>query len=457
MFYKRLVYSFLALTISTNLLFAQSETLSLSDAIRIGLERNYDIIIERSNVQVAENNNAWGEAGRYPTVTLNLNQNNSLTDNVKTASPFQLQDQTISSSLNPGVNLNWTLFNGFKINISKSRLQELQSESQGNADIVIANTLQSIILGYYKAVLEKRRLVEFERQLKLSGDKYSYTKVKSELGSAVSTDLFLEEGNYLTDSTNYINQQLVFRNAMRDLNVMLAETDVDKKYNFTDDLLYEEENYQLEDLLTKLNSKNVDLKKQYISQQLITYNRGLARADRYPTVTLNSGYSHNRSRVDLSNATFPGQDGTSSPGPTEALNAITDNYFANFTIAFTLFNGGKINRAIQNTVIQEDIANITTQRLKTSLYRDLAQAYDQYQIRKQLYGITVRKQDVADTNLSISEEKFKNGSINSFDHRTVQNNSLSAALEELQAVYNLIDSKVSLMRLTGGIIETYTE
>lgn len=433
------------------------EQLSLSEAIQQGLENNFAIRIESKNLEVAENNNNWGEAGRYPTVSLNLNQNNSLTDNIKTASPFQLQDQTVSNSLNPTVNLNWTLFNGFKINISKSRLADLQAESDGNADIVISNAIQSIILGYYKTVLEKRRLDEFQRQLTLSRDKYEYTTIKSELGSAVSTELLLEEGNYLTDSTNFINQQLVYRNAMRDLKVLLGKDDMQINYVFTDGLNYEDENYQLEELLSKLNNKNVDLKKQYISQQIMKHNLGLAKADRYPTVSLNSGYSHNRSRVDLSNASFPSQDGSSSPGPTEPLNAVTDNYFANFTISFTLFNGGKINRAIQNAIIQEDIANLQTAQLKTNLYRDLAKAFDQYQIRKQLYGITERKQDAANTNLSISEEKFKNGSINSFDYRTVQNNSLSASLERLQAIYNLIDSKISLMRLTGGIIETYVE
>lgn len=433
------------------------EQLSLSEAIEKGLQNNFDIRIEKKNLEVAENNNNWGEAGRYPTVSLNLSQNNSLTDNIKTASPFQLQDQTVSNSLNPSVNLNWTLFNGFKINISKSRLADLQAESDGNADIVISNAIQSIILGYYKVVLEKRRLDEFERQLRLSGDKFEYTKIKSELGSAVSTELLLEEGNYLTDSTNFINQQLVYRNAMRDLNVLLGNNEMQTTYTMTDGLSYKDENYQLQDLLTKLNSKNVDLKKQYISQQIMKHNLGLAKADRYPMVSLNSGYSHNRSRVDLSNATFPGQDGNSSPGPADPLNAVTDNYFANFTISFTLFNGGKINRAIQNAIIQEDVANLRTEQLKTTLYRDLAKAFDQYEIRKQLYGITERKQDAANTNLSISEEKFKNGSINSFDYRTVQNNSLSASLEKLQAIYNLIDSKVSLMRLTGGIIETYVE
>lgn len=432
------------------------QELSLSEAIKLGLERNYDIIIESKNVEIAENNNSWGEAGRYPTITLNLNQNNSLSDNVKTASPFQLQDQTISNSLNPSVNLDWTLFNGFKINMSKHRLEQLQAQSKGNADIVIANTIQSIILGYYKAVLERERLDEFQKQLNLSRDKYEYTKIKSEIGSVVSTDLLLEEANYLTDSTNFINQELSYRNAIRDLNVLLAEQDVDKSYILTNELSVDIENYEMADLMAKLNAENVDLKKQYIAQRILDYDVAMRRADRYPQLTFNTGYSHNRSRVDLSNATFPSNDGTSSPGPADPLNAITDTYFANFTLSFTLFNGGKINRAIENAIIQEDIENIRTERLKNSLYRDLARAHDEYEIRIRLYRISDRRKQATETNLNISEDKFKNGTINSFDYRTVQNDNLTAAIQELQSLYNVIDAKVSLMRLTGGIIETYT-
>ncbi|UII31000.1 TolC family protein [Fulvivirga ulvae] len=431
------------------------QELSLSEAVQIGLERNYDIKIENRNVEIAENNNSWGEAGRYPTVTLNLSQNNSLTDNVKTASPFQLQDQTISNSLNPSVNLDWTLFNGFKINMSKHRLEQLQAQSKGNADIVIANTIQSIILGYYKAVLERERLDEFQKQLNLSGDKYEYTKIKSDLGSAVSTDLLLEEANYLTDSTNFINQELNYRNAIRDLNVLLAEQDIDKMYVLTDELEVDIETYEMADLMAKLNAENVDLKKQFIAQRILDYDVAIRRADRYPQLSFNAGYSHNRSRVDLSNATFPSDDGSSTPGPADPLNAITDTYFANFTLSFTLFNGGKINRAIENALITEDIENIRTERLKNTLYRDLAKAHDEYEIRTRLYRISDRRKQATETNLQISEEKFKNGTINSFDYRTVQNDNLTAAIQELQSLYNVIDSKVSLMRLTGGIIETY--
>ena len=430
------------------------QQLSLSDAIQTGLKRNYGILIENGNVEVSRNNNNWGEAGRWPTITLNVNQNNNLTDNVKVAFPTATQGQTLSNSLNPAINVNWTIFDGFRVKVSKKRFELLQAETEGNASVVIANTLQSIILGYYLAVLESERLNEFEKQLTLSRDKYDYIKLKSDLGSAVTTDVLLEEGNYLTDSINYINQQLTFRNAVRDLNVLLAEEDVAKTYTFADALQIPDEAYTYQDLKNQMLQENVDLQKQYITQSLLGQSVALSRADRYPTLSVNASFSETRNSLDLSDAIFFTGNGFAS-GPDTRLNSVTDNYTANFTLSYTLFNGGRIKRAIRNAIVNERVGQLRVDQLENSLDRDLLSALDRYNIRRQLYGINTRREASAQTNLNLSEEKFKNGSINSFDYRDVQNNYLSSSILKLQAAYNLINSKIELMRLTGGLIREY--
>ena len=432
------------------------EQLSLSDAIQIGLKRNYNILIEEGNVEVAQNNNNWGEAGRWPTISLNLNQNNNLTDNVKVAFPTATQGQTLSNSLNPVVNVNWTIFDGFRVKITKKRLELLQAETEGNASVVIANSLQSIVLGYYLAVLEQERLGEFEKQLDLSRDKYDYIKVKSDLGGAVTTDVLLEEGNYLTDSINFINQQLVFRNAIRDLNVLLAEQDVTKTYIFTDELSIPDEEYVYDDLREQMFHENVDLQKQYITQSLLGQATKLSNADRYPRLSLAASFSENRNSLDLSDAIFFTGNGFSN-GPDTRLNSVTDNYTANFTLSYTLFNGGRIKRAIKNAMVNERVGELRVDQLENSLDRDLLSGLDRHNNRRQLFAINARREEAAKTNLDLSEEKFKNGSINSFDYRDVQNNYLSASILKLQAIYNLINSKIELMRLTGGMIREYNQ
>lgn len=432
------------------------EQLSVSDAIQIGLQRNFNIQIEKGNVEVARNNNNWGEAGRLPTVTLNVNQNNNINDNVKVAFPTATQGQTLSNSLNPSVNVNWTVFDGFRVNISKKRLELLQAETDGNASIVIANSLQSIVLGYYLAVLEQERLNEFEKQLSLSRDKFEYIKIKSNLGGAVTTEVLLEEGNYLTDSINYINQQLAYRNALRDLNVLLAEEDVSKVYTFSDPLIIPDEEYTYAALKGQMLQENVDLQKQYITQSLLGQTTKLSAADRYPTLSLNASFAENRNSLDLSEAIFFTGNGFSS-GPDTRLNTVTDTYAANFTLSFTLFNGGRINRAIKNAIVNEQVGELRLDQLKNSLDRDLLSSLDRYNIRRQLYAINEIREQSAKTNLDLSEEKFRNGSINSFDYRDVQNNYLSSSVLKLQAAYNLINSKIELMRLTGGLIREYNQ
>ena len=439
--------------------FAQRQ-LSLGEAIGVGLQRNYGILIEKKNVEVSENNNEWGASGRLPTVTLNASSNNSIQNTEGErfnaglgAFPFEQNNQRFYVA-QPGLNVNWTLFQGNKAIISKRRFDQLEAESIKNADVIVANTVQAIISAYYLAVLEEDRLDEFQRQLMLSNDKYEYIKTKRDLGGAATSDVLLEENNFLTDSSNVLNQKLAVNNAFRNLNVILAESDMEKRYELTDSLTVDEMTYLLSDLQSAAFSENIDLQKIYLSQAILKSATSERRSERFPTLDFNGGYNWNRSVTDLTRAN------SSDPTFQRPLNPLVSKggtYFANFTLSFNLFDGKRINRAIRNAMVQEDIGNLRVDQLKQTISKDLLDAYDQYQVRRQLYEINKRRSAAAEINLQNSQEKFRNGSINSFDFRDVQNNKLTASIQELQAIYNLIDSKITLMRLTGGLLRQYDE
>ncbi len=44
------------------------DPLTLSAALETALENNYGLIISRADMEVAQINNNWGTAGRYPTI-----------------------------------------------------------------------------------------------------------------------------------------------------------------------------------------------------------------------------------------------------------------------------------------------------------------------------------------------------------------------------------------------------
>lgn len=424
------------------------QKLSLSDALQAALANNYSILIENKSVEVAARNNSWGEAGAYPTVSISVSQSNART-NIDNPTSF-LSGDIINTGINPTASVNWTIFNGFAVRINKERLARIQEETEGNASIVVQNTMQSVIQGYYTATLEKERLGVFQKVLKLSRDRYDYIKIKKDLGSSVTADLLLAEGNYLTDSTNFINQQMNYRSAVRTLNTLLNIDNLEQDYELADSLAFDDKPYEYATLAAGMEESNANLQRQYLTQAVLQSNTANSRTNLYPQIDLRLSYSNNINAQDLSKASLANSN---AEAPTVPITAQTVNYGATFSLTYNLFNGGRIRRAIKNSILQEEIGLLRIDNLKQTLQRDLLAMLDMYNVRRQLKGIASRTKEVAETNMSISEERFKNGTITSLDYRQIQNNYLQAALGELQAIYNLIDANTQLMRLTGGIVK----
>ena len=93
----------------------------------------------------------------------------------------------------------------------------------------------------------------------------------------------------------------------------------------------------------------------------------LAKSSIYPVVSFNSGASYNTSRLQINDFPMPGAN---------VSNSANINYFANFTVGFKIFDGGKVKRAIQAVQIQEDIASLNMAKLKHQLTQELANNYE---------------------------------------------------------------------------------
>lgn len=424
------------------------ETLTLSEAIRLGLQNNFSIQIEKQKKLQASNNNTWGQAGALPNITFNMGPAYSMSD-LETDNPFRFGGTTKNSNVNPSVNVAWTIFNGFNVRMTKERLEFLQDQTDGNAAFLIENTVQDIVLAYYNVLLEKERTDVFRSSLDLSGDRYEYSRLKGELGSAVTFDILKDKNSYLTDSSNYITQVLSSRNAKRNLNLLLGR-DVDTPVEVSDSLSVVVKNFSLDELYAKMKGSNTNLKNQYINQQIIKRDLGIAKSSMYPTINLNLSGSNNW------NTTFLDQPITRQDGSTQSeINSTSLDLSANVTLAFTLFNGGRIQNQIKNAHIQEQIAQLQVDDLELTLKNTLINNFDTYNLRKSLLNIAQENVNTATLNLQLGEDRYKNGSINSFDYRDLQITHLQTALVYYQSIYNLIETEVELMRLIGGILGEY--
>lgn len=432
---KPIYYIFLIVLsfITFNSVSAQ-QPISLNEAITIGLENNYGIRIEKSNISIAEKQNSWQYAGAYPSLSFGLNMSNS----------FNERDNSINQTglVQPSIQMNWVLFNGFAVRIRKSQFNILEELSQGNSVLVIENTIQAIILGYYKIVLEKERLKVMEEVMNLSKDRLDYIQNRQDLGAGSTYEVLQAKNNWLTDKSTYLNQKMIYRMTMRELGYLLGQKD---KNNYVpkDTLVPVTANYKLLDLKNKMEVNNRTLQNQFLNLALLEKNIAMEKSSRYPSVSFGGGTNYNL---------YP--DALNDSESLKSLNK-TFSFYANFAMSFNIYSGNRVQTNIKIAEIEKEIGDIRLEDMKHQLNNRLLNVYDLYEVRKELSMVARENMVTAKLNLEISTDKYKNGVINSFNFRDVQRGYLLTALSYFAAEYELIASHVDLVRLTGGIITEY--
>ncbi len=406
------------------------ETLSLSQAIKRGLKNNFSVLSIKKDEKVAEINNTWGNAGAYPSLDFSASYRESSDDN-------NIEDFD-QSSLNAGVEINWVLFNGFSIKIAKHKLNEFDNLSKGNTALVIENAIQSIVLAYYSALLEKEKMGVSLQLMRLSEDRYEKMKMQKELGNSVTYDVLQAQNAYLEDKSNYLLQKANYNNTIRELNFLMGEKS-ENKYTLITDFAPEVVLYDLKILLDKMLSENNTLKNKYISIKINELDIALAKSAYLPKLSIGSGVAYRDSESD-----YYVRGKQLSKG---------NNAYASLNLTYKIYNGGSKKRAVEIARIEKEIAEIDKEEIKRQLENQMARLLEIYDVRKQLFLLAEENMKAAELNLKISEEKFKTGSINSFNYRDVQIIYQNAAIGRLNAIFNLIDANTSLVKLTGGLLK----
>lgn len=440
---KRLIT--LLLTLFSVLVYSQSLPLSISEAIELGLANQLGIRIAENEVAIAANNNRWGTAGRYPTVQFNLASNNGFNSTVNPAS-FLQEFTSLNTTAVGSIDVNWVLFDGFRVRLSKEQLETLERHSQGMAALMVETVIQDIILSYYQARIEQEQLGVVEEVLRLSNDRLDYDELRREYGQASTFDVLQTRDALLNDSTSLILQQNTWEIALRNLNLAMGLDNMEQRFQLTDALDIEAQRYDLPTLQQRMLSANITLNNQLISRQLARLNTELTQAARKPTVSLGTGavFNTNVTQINANNP-FTGE-------PFGAVNGRTFNYYFNLTLTYNLFDAGVRRRNLENARVTETNIQLGVDDFKRQLMNQLANTLATYNNQLLVVAVTEELVENAQKNLEIAEERFRGGLINAFDYRTIQVGYINASQRRLQAIFELKTTETELIRLTGGLL-----
>ena len=196
------------------------KNLSLNEAIQTALKNSYDIQLVENNLSIAKNNNNIGVAGGLPTITNNSSNNNTLTTINQTfpdANRNTSRNGVDGSSLNSAVNASMILFNGYRVQATKSRLESLQTQNKFLLESQLLNTISTVMQQYYNVVRQQAFLKTIQKSIEASQQRLDIVKTRQQIGIANQTDLLQSniDLNALIQAAQ--NQFLIIDQAKADL------------------------------------------------------------------------------------------------------------------------------------------------------------------------------------------------------------------------------------------------
>lgn len=432
--YKLILYSTVFI-LSLNTAFSQN-TLSLNQAIEIGLKNNYSIQIANNNQSISTTNKEAAISTLLPKIDANagINKSNVDTRQVFVTGITQERNNAKSTQQTAGLQLSWVLFDGLKMFASYDRIQEMEKMGMVNAKAMVQGVLADIVINYYAIVASQEQLKVSEDALAVSKKRLDIAQDKNEVGSGSTLDLLNAKVDYNTDLSSQIRQKESLRNLKIRLNelLILPVNDV----VVLSDTIPTNQKINTDDLYQKMIAQNPSLLLAKSQQRIAELAVKEVSADRYPTLKLNSGYTYSNQNAEA--------------GFFTENKAVGFNY--GVTASVNIFNGLLQSKKEKVAKIQAQSAVFSYEQAKQSVDANWNALLSSYQNNLELLQLEKENQLVAKRNIDISVEKFKLGGISSLQLREAQRAYIESNGRYINALYQYKLAETSLLELSASII-----
>lgn len=417
-------------------LFANAQELLTADqAVRIAIENNYDIRIEKNNLKIDQTNTTIGNAGMLPNVEAAITDNNSVQNSSQTRSDGTTQelDNARNSNLNYGVSLGWTVFDGLGMFARYDQLKELQKLGQAELQLMIMTRVSDVSTMYYDLVQQKQQIASLDSTLAISRARVELANNRFTIGKASKLEVLNARVDLNTDETSMLRAKELYANTKIQLNQLLAR---DTKIDFTvSDEFQVDSALLLPDLETLALKQNPSVQAQLISKRVAELQLKSVKAQRYPVVSVSTGYNFVETRNSLG---FTSR--TSGNGLTYG-----------FAATMNIFNGFNQNRNEKVAKLQLENSKVLVDQQTQNILSQLGTAYQTYLTNVSLIDLEARNEEIARENLDITMEKYRIGTIPTIEYRTAQLNFVNAQLRHSVAKYNAKISEITLRELAGNL------
>ncbi len=413
----------------------------LKDCISKGLERNFSILIAKNNETISKNNYTLGNAGFLPSIDVNGRQSgtlNNTTQNIR-AGGKTIDNGVFNTSTSGAVNHGMTLFNGFNAITTYKKLDELKQVGELNTQMSIENFIANIVSYYFNYILQVQLMNNLKYAVTLSKERLRIDEERYYLGASSKLQVLQSRVYLNSDSSNLSRQLEVVRSAQIKINEMMALDNLGDEFKSKDTSITVNPGLIFEKLLEETLIGNTSLLIASKNKIISEYDYKLIVSRSYPYLNFTGGYSYNLNTYSIN---------TNSSQITNGMNY-------GLTLGVNLFDGNNQRRSIHNSAIERESKDLRYREIEQGVKADLLTIYSAYSNNLRLISLEEQNFQTASENLDIALERYKLGSLSGIDLREVQKSLLDANERVISAHYQTKLAEVSLMLISGRIMNYY--
>lgn len=410
--------------------------MTIEDAIRVGLERNFGIQIARNEAEIARLNRNYGAAGFTPDLDLSASIGGGEEDITITENGNRISSgSTTNEALNVDAALNWTIFDGLKMFTTYKKLQEFEQLGATATRIEVENTVASIISAYYDIIRLEKRLDVLRNTVEISEERYRIADTKRMVGSGSEYEFLLAQADLNSDIAGVLREEVLLNDARVRLLTLL---NLDPQSGLTVDAeIYMNEPLDFSQVLEGIQAQNAQLSAAETQRRIASLERQEVLRGRLPTVDITAGYLINNRETENSVRRL-----------TE-----TEGFRYGATIRVPIFDGFNLNRKLQAARLYEKNTELAFQDVASQLNGIAVAEYRNYESSKEVVRIEQENLDLVNQTVQIALERFYQGTITSLELRETQRTLINTETRLITAQYDAKISETELLRLMGRLVQ----
>ena len=415
--------------------------LTLEEAIATALKNNFDIQLSKNDSAVAALDFSFRNAAFLPRVngTMNTGWNNNAQRQKFVDGTERALNDIKSNNYNAAVQLSWTLFDGLKMFATRNKAEEFVRLGELAIKDRVVNTVAAVINIYYDIARQKQQLKAIKEQMSLSQERAKLAQYKLDIGVGTKPDVLQSKVDNNAQRALQLEQERLVAQLKEQLNQVMNLPE-NTGYDVSDTIPINQK-ISLGDIqsgiensnpLMMIAKKNIDIAQFTLKER---------KAERWPVLTFNSGYSFTRN------------NNKATVNPFQPLFSRNIGRNIGFTATIPILNNFNNKRLIRQAQLDIQYQQLFYENQKSNLNLAVVNAFLNYEQQKKALALEEENILLAKENVSIVFQVYKLNSNTLIQLKEAEKSLQDAQTRLITARYNTKLAETELLRLKGDLIK----